>query len=196
MDMTSATPSRKEMRNLLRAQRIAMPDRLEKAAMLQSILRFWLLERADDVIGAYWPINGEFDPLPALYRWQEMAPENQQRRIALPVMNKQTKQLSFHVWYPSCPMEEDAYGIPKPKDTEQVYPTLLLVPCVGFGPGGLRLGYGGGFYDRTLADIQPRPYTVGLAYQMAYLPDLESQEHDIALNTILTENGQAWPASV
>ena len=54
-------------------------------------------------------------------------------------------------------MEDDAYDIPKPKDTEVFEPQLLLVPCVGYGPGGVRLGYGGGFYDRTLAALQPRP---------------------------------------
>jgi 5-formyltetrahydrofolate cyclo-ligase len=73
------------------------------------------------------------------------------------VVNKQHKTLTFHAWYPGCPMEEDAYGIPKPKDTELIVPTLLFVPCVGYGPGGYRLGYGGGFYDRTLATLQPRP---------------------------------------
>lgn len=53
-------------------------------------------------------------------------------------------------------MEPDAYGIPKPKDTEMIVPTLLFVPCVGYAAGGYRLGYGGGFYDRTLATLQPK----------------------------------------
>lgn len=194
MDTHSAISSRKELRDLLRAQRLAMPDRLEKAAMLQSVLRIWLVNRHDNIIGAYWPIHGEFDPLPALYRWQEASPESHQRRIALPVMNKETKQLTFHAWFPGCPMEEDAYGIPKPKDTQQLEPTLILVPCVGFASGGLRLGYGGGFYDRTLAALNPLPYTVGLAYNMGYIPDLKPLSHDIALDAILTEEGEFWPA--
>ncbi|CAK7054093.1 5-formyltetrahydrofolate cyclo-ligase [Saezia sanguinis] len=193
MNANHTTSERKELRQLLRAQRLAMPDRLEKAAMLQSVLRIWLIHRTDHIIGAYWPIHGEFDPLPSLYRWQEAAPENQQRRIGLPVVDKLTKQLTFHAWYPGCPMEEDAYGIPKPKDTEQIFPTLLLIPCVGYGPGGVRLGYGGGFYDRTLATLKPQPDTVGLAYSMSYLPDLVPQEYDIPLSTILTENGVSWP---
>jgi 5,10-methenyltetrahydrofolate synthetase len=90
-------------------------------------------------------------------------------------------------------MEEDAYGIPKPKDTELVVPTLLLVPCVGWGPGGYRLGYGGGFYDRTLADYKPKPVTVGLGYSMGWLPELTPEPHDIALDAILSEQGVAWP---
>lgn len=181
------------MRKLLRAKRLAMPDRLEKAAMLQSVLRTWLVSRTDQIIGAYWPIHGEFDPLPALYRWQEAAPMPQQRRIGLPVVNRETHLLTFHAWYPGCPMEKDAYGIPKPKDTEIITPTLLLIPCVGYGPGGVRLGYGGGFYDRTLASLNPLPDTVGLAYSMSYLPDLTPQEHDIPLASILTEQGMVWP---
>ena len=150
----------------------------------------------DSVIGAYWPIKGEFDPLPALHRWKEdgeLLEEPQLRRIGLPVIDKQTKTLSFHAWYPGCPMEEDAYGIPKPKDTEEIVPTLLFVPCVGYGPGGYRLGYGGGFYDRTLASLQPRPFTVGLGFTHGYLDDLEPAEHDIPLDAILNDNGVVWP---
>jgi 5-formyltetrahydrofolate cyclo-ligase len=71
-------------------------------------------------------------------------------------------------------MEEDAYGIPKPKDTEVIVPTLLFVPCVGYGPGGYRLGYGGGFYDRTLAALQPRPFTVGLGFTHGFVDDFPS----------------------
>lgn len=184
---------KKELRLQLQAQRQAMPDRLEKAAMLQSVLRSWLLERTDLVIGAYWPIHGEFDPLPALNRWQELAPAGQTRHIALPVTHKETKQLTFHAWYPGCAMEKDAYEIPKPKDTQQLTPTLLLIPCLGYGPKGMRLGYGGGFYDRTLAALSPQPYTVGLAYSIGFAPDLTPESYDIPLMSILTEKGIEWP---
>jgi len=170
-----------------------MPDRLERADRLQQVMRIWLFGRSDNTIGAYWPIKGEFDPLPALYRWSEAAEAGEERRIGLPVVNRETKQLTFHVWYPGCPMEEDAYGIPKPKDTEAFHPELLLVPCVGYGPGGYRLGYGGGFYDRTLASLQPKPFTVGLGYAHGFLPDLMPEPHDVPLDAILNENGTVWP---
>ena len=65
--------------------------------------------------------------------------------------------IRFHVWYPGCPMELDAYDIPKPKDTDPLRPQLLVVPCLGFGPGGVRLGYGGGFFGRVLAAVHPAP---------------------------------------
>jgi 5,10-methenyltetrahydrofolate synthetase len=89
-------------------------------------------------------------------------------------------------------MEEDAYGIPKPKDTPSFEPSLLLVPCVGYGPRGIRLGYGGGFYDRTLAELSPRPFTVGLAYSHGFLPWLAGEPHDVPLDVILNEDGVAW----
>ncbi|MDB5964261.1 MAG: 5-formyltetrahydrofolate cyclo-ligase [Polaromonas sp.] len=205
-------------RKALIEERLDMPDRLQRADLLQRVMRIWLVGRPDTVIGAYWPIKGEFDPLPALYRWQEDAilNENTQskagqapgthaqlanesiagrspRKIGLPVVDKVHKTLTFHAWYPGCPMEEDAYGIPKPKGTEVIVPTLLFVPCVGYGPGGYRLGYGGGFYDRTLATLQPRPATVGLGFAQGWLPDMEPEPHDIALDALLNDNGVVWP---
>ena len=205
-------------RKALVQSRLDMPDRLARSDLLQRVMRIWLVGSPHEVIGAYWPIKGEFDPLPALYRWQEdavLSPEFQEnmpsaqegraqlatesiagrspRKIGLPVVNKLDKTLTFHAWYPGCPMEDDAYGIPKPKDTEIIVPTLLFVPCVGYGPGGYRLGYGGGFYDRTLATLAPRPVTVGLGFANGWLPDLLPEPHDIPLDVLLNDQGAAWP---
>jgi 5-formyltetrahydrofolate cyclo-ligase len=224
-----------QQRQRLVDERLNLPDRLQRAEALQRVMRIWLVGRPDVVIGAYWPIKGEFDPLPALYRWQEdgalggfqppFSDSNSRpaqlndaqaainfvatvtgsaqpsstggsaspRKIGLPVVDKVHKTLTFYAWYPGCPMEEDAYNIPKPKDTEIVVPTLLFVPCVGFGPGGFRLGYGGGFYDRTLAALSPKPVTVGLAYSHASVPSFEPEPHDVPLAAILTDEGQAYP---
>lgn len=187
---------KRALRQQLIEQRLAMPDRVLRCDLLQRVMRIWLVNRPDTVIGAYWPIKGEFDPLPALHRWKEdgeLLEEPQLRRIGLPVVDKMHKTLKFHAWYPGCPMEEDAYGIPKPKDTEVIVPTLLFVPCVGYGPGGFRLGYGGGFYDRTLASLQPRPYTVGLGFTHGFLDELEPEPHDVPLDAILNDNGVVWP---
>ena len=180
---------KKLLRKQLQAERQGLLDRHQRSVHLQEVLRVWLVGRRENSIGAYWPIKGEFDALPALFRWSEA---DEHRRIGLPVMNRDTKQLRFHVWYPGCEMEEDAYGIPKPKDTEAFEPQLLLVPCVGFGPGGLRLGYGGGFYDRTLAALTPRPVTVGVGYAHGHLPWLKPEPHDVPLDAMLTEDGEHW----
>ena len=184
------------LRKALIEQRLNLPDRLQRSASLQQIMRIWLVGRSDTVIGAYWPIKGEFDPLPALHRWKEdgeLLEGPKLRRIGLPVVDKVHKTLVFHVWYPGCPMEEDAYGIPKPKDTEVVVPTLLFVPCVGYCAGGYRLGYGGGFYDRTLATLQPKPVTVGLGYAHGYIDDFLPEPHDMPLDAILNDHGKVWP---
>jgi 5-formyltetrahydrofolate cyclo-ligase len=186
---------RKALREKLIAARQALPDRLELAVQLQSVLRTWLVSRRESSIGAYWPIKGEFDPLPALYRWSEGGPEGSPRRIGLPVADKATGELRFHVWFPGCPMELDAYDIPKPKDTDEFKPALLLVPCVGFGPGGIRLGYGGGFYDRTLSELTPRPLTIGIGYAHGFLPLLRGGPDDLPLDVVLTEEGEMWRRS-
>ncbi len=184
------------LRKALVEDRLRMPDRLQRAELLQRVMRIWLVGRPDVSIGAYWPIKGEFDPLPALHRWKEdgeLLDQPQRRRIGLPVVDKLKKTLKFHAWYPGCPMEEDAYGIPKPKDTEVIVPTLLFVPCVGYGPGGYRLGYGGGFYDRTLAALPSPPFNVRLGYTQGFLPDLDPEPHDQPLDAILNDNGVVWP---
>ncbi len=187
--MQHPEPDRDALRKKLVRARLALGDRLERAVQLQSALRVWLVGRREHTIGAYWPIKGEFDPLPALYRWAEGAPEGVVRRIGLPVADRASGSLRFHVWYPGCPMELDAYDIPKPKDTEEFLPEILVVPCLGFGPGGVRLGYGGGFFDRTLASVAPRPVTVGVSYTHGFLPLLRSGPNDVELDAMLTEDG-------
>ena len=244
---------KKAQRARLIEERLNLPDRMERVFDLQRALRAFLVSRQDEIIGAYWPIKGEFDALPALYRWQEDAllgsdlhsneqspgdplepqilkqneplpgiryarsatefvanlldthlphtmhaalpsgPLASRRKIGLPVVDRVHKTLRFHAWWPGCPMEDDAYDIPKPKDTEVVMPTLLLVPCLGFGPRGYRLGYGGGFYDRTLAAISPKPFTVGLGFANGYVSSFSPEPHDVALDAILTDHGQVWP---
>jgi 5,10-methenyltetrahydrofolate synthetase len=180
---------KKALRRQLQAERQSLLDRHQRSVHLQEVLRVWLVGRQERAIGAYWPIKGEFDALPALYRWSEADPA---RRIGLPVVDRDSGQLRFHVWYPGCEMAEDAYGIPKPKDTAAFDPDMLLVPCVGFGPGGMRLGYGGGFYDRTLAALQPRPFTAGVGYAHGFIPWLVPESHDVPLDAILTEDGVQW----
>jgi 5-formyltetrahydrofolate cyclo-ligase len=188
---------KQQLRKELVTKRENLSDKLARIDALTQTMRMWLMSRTDSVIGAYWPIKGEFDPLPALHRWKEdgelmgqIQQRQKMRQIGLPVVNKATMQLKFHVWYPGCEMEADAYNIPKPKDTEVITPTLLFVPCVGFTEHGgkpYRLGYGGGFYDRTLASLSPRPFTVGLAFDCARC-DFEPQEHDMPLDVVLTDS--------
>ena len=206
------------IRQRLIAAREALPDRLERAVALQSVLRAWLVGHRVSTIGAYWPIKGEFDPLPALYRWTEAADvfaprtpsaspprggsqsawggpaptEANERIIGLPVVDKATESLQFHMWFPGCPMEPDAFDIPKPKGTPVFRPELLILPCLGYGAGGVRMGYGGGFYRRTIESLSPRLFTVGVGYSSGFLPLLRLGPQDLALDAMLTEDGVMW----
>jgi 5-formyltetrahydrofolate cyclo-ligase len=178
------------LRKRLLAERRAMADRELREQRLAAQLRRALAARLEGVIGAYWPIRGEFDPLPVLGEWLVAAPG---RSVGLPVIDPVTDAMTFHAWWPGCPMVPDRYGIPMPDGTRRVDAALLLVPCVGFGPGGVRLGYGGGYYDRTLGAMaaSTRPATLGIAFAHGWLPDLTALPHDIALDGILTEDGPA-----
>ena len=182
---------KKALRKRLLAERRAMPDRDERAARLADNLVHWLEQHPFATVGAYWPIRGEFDPLPALARWQAAAPAGTTREIGLPVIETATSHLRFHGWWPGAPMLPDQYGIPTPDGTPRVEPDVLLVPCVGFAPGGFRLGYGGGYYDRTLGAAGPHPATLGIAYAAGFVPELPVEVHDIALDGVLTEDGEA-----
>ena len=191
-DPTPPPTELQTQRKKLVAARQALPDRLERSVRLQENLRAWLVGRRERSIGAYWPIKGEFDPLPALYRWSEGAVDGSVRRVGLPVADRATRSLRFHVWYPGCETELDAYDIPKPKGTDEFVPELIVVPCLGFGPGGVRLGYGGGFFDRTLAALSPRPATVGVSFTHGFLPFLRATAGAAPLDALITEDGVMW----
>ena len=97
---------KKSLRQQLITQRAELNNRYALTLALQQVMRIWLVGREDTMIGAYWPIKGEFDPLPALHRWKEdgeLLEQQTRRRIGLPVVNKLHKTLTFHAWYPGCP---------------------------------------------------------------------------------------------
>jgi len=84
-------------------------------------------------------------------------------------------------------MEPGVYGIPIPREVEIVIPELLLAPMVGFDRAGYRLGYGGGYYDRTFAAISPKPYAIGIAYELSRLETIHPQAHDVPVDAVITE---------
>jgi hypothetical protein len=99
--------------------------------------------------------------------------------------------LEFWAWHPSAPLRRGVWDIPIPVERLVVRPTALLVPLVGFDDAGYRLGYGGGYYDRTLAVMRPRPLTIGIGYELGRLATIHPQPHDIQLDAIVTEAGLA-----
>ncbi|MDB5766826.1 MAG: 5-formyltetrahydrofolate cyclo-ligase [Collimonas fungivorans] len=140
----------------------------------------WGLAHPDGTLGVYWPIRGEPDLQPA---YAELAARGM--RLALPVVIDVDSPLRFVSWSPGEAMVKDSFGVAIPASYVTVIPQALLIPCVGFNRNKIRLGYGGGFYDRTLAPLA-RPQTVGIAYSCA-LAEFDGAAHDIALDAVITE---------
>lgn len=111
------------------------------------------------------------------------------RRAALPVIHTRSAPLDFHLWTPETPMAPGQYGIPEPQGTPAVTPDVLLIPCVGVDRARFRMGYGGGYYDRTLAAMFPRPRAIGIAYADTVVDSIAPEAHDIALDAVVTETG-------
>ena len=172
-------------RRLLIEQRAQLPDKANKDALLTDALIRAVQVINPGCLGVYCAIRGEFDPLPGLAR---LAPSLPQLHLALPVVETQTKRMHFVGWTPGEALQPGPYGIAEPVDqSRSVEPDALLLPCVGFVEAGLRLGYGGGYYDRYLA-TRADVFTIGLAYDACALDDLRAEPHDRLLDVILTES--------
>ena len=135
-------------------------------------------------IGFYWPFRGEVDPRVAAHRLRSRG-----SRTALPVVVAKGRPLEFREWQPGAATTPGPFGLPVPVDTPRVEPDVVLAPPVGFDGRGYRLGYGGGFFDRTLAAASPRPLAIGLAREMCRMPTIHPQPHDIPMDFIVTEDG-------
>lgn len=136
------------------------------------------------VLGAYWPIRREFDPLPFL---REQITKGLQ--IALPVIRIKNEPLEFRLWHPGTKMTPGIYNIPYPAGGKIVIPDALLIPMIGFDAAMYRLGYGGGYYDRTLAALSPRPQAIGIAFEIGRMETIRPLSHDIPMRWIITERG-------
>ena len=149
---------------------------------ITTLLQQGFPELCNKNIGIYWPIRGEFDPRPVGIHFQ-----HQGATLALPeVANKHTP-LCFQKWWANAPMKKGAYGIPTPENTGQVAVDVIMVPMLGFDSQGYRLGYGSGYFDRTLAVIKPRPLVIGIAFEVSRIASVDPQPHDIPMDFVVTE---------
>lgn len=152
-------------------------------AICAQVVAWWKAERPA-ALGVYWPLRDEPDLHPAYAELARLG-----ARLLLPVVVQKHAALEFTEWQIGEAMVKDAMGVAVPAQLrlQTAYPPALLVPCLGFNPQRYRLGYGGGFYDRTLARHQPRPRTLGIAYQCLQVR-FDSDGHDVALDRIVTES--------
>ena len=133
-------------------------------------------------LGFYWPIRGEIDAR-ELARLHIAAGG----QAALPVIVTKHAPVEFWNWHPGIPTVRGVLDIPVPRERHLVIPDVLVVPLIGFDRAQFRLGYGGGYYDRTLAAMNPRPLTIGIAAAEAQLETIYPQPHDIPMDVIVTE---------
>jgi 5-formyltetrahydrofolate cyclo-ligase len=174
------------LRKALKATRGALDPAIKvqwDAHIGAQVVAWWRL-RQMGTVGVYWPLAGEPD-LRAAYAELALAGV----RLALPVVMERNAPLAFTEWKLDEPMLADEMGVAVPATLRFVErPPALLIPCLGFDAEGYRLGYGGGYYDRTL-ELMPRPLTLGIAYS-----NQEAQfghgPHDVPLDVIVTERSR------
>ncbi len=181
---------RKAERERLIAARLAVPaaERTEAAAGVAHALDRLVEVAPGTGVSAYWPFRGELD----LRGWLGAVIERG-GRAALPVVVTKGQPLVFREWAPGATMERGVWNIPIPAEGPEITPDVVVAPLVGCDPGCYRLGYGGGFYDRTLAAM-PRPrLVVGVGLPLVEIPTIHPQPHDVPMDVIVTrEDAIRW----
>jgi 5-formyltetrahydrofolate cyclo-ligase len=195
--MTNATPIdatpagwdeirawRKQTRETLIAQRLAVATHVRLARGQTAKQR--LLEAVDfsahPTLGIYWPMRGEMDVRDIARKHIETGGV-----VGLPVVVERSAPVEFWKWQPGMKMRRGIWDIPIPAEREVLNPDVLVIPLVGFDAQGYRLGYGGGYYDRTIAAAPRRPFCVGLGFSEAHLPTIFPQPHDMPMDLIVTD---------
>jgi 5-formyltetrahydrofolate cyclo-ligase len=183
---------RKATRTALLAHRrsLALRDKKRVAAAVTEQLAT-LGPRLDGRrIGFYWPMKGEID-LVAFVRSMIRG----LGAAALPVVVAKNQALEFWQWTPRTKLcNRGLWNIPTPMDRVLVTPDVLLVPLIGFDAAGYRLGYGGGYYDRTLAALGSPALKIGVGHELGRLETIHPQPHDVPMDVIITEGGTTYRA--
>ena len=173
--------SRPELRKLLRKKRLDMTadQKLALDTEIGRQLLAWCRQNKPASLGVYWPIQAEPDLRPCYQQLQDSG-----LHLSLPLVTGKDMALSFLDWQAGDAMTVDSYGIAIPAHGRLVsQPPVLIIPCLGWNTAGYRLGYGGGFYDRTLA-VSQRPVAIGIAYACMQA-EFASEPHDIAMDFII-----------
>ena len=182
---------RKVKRDELRAARktLSVDEHASASARISDALENVLNDKFDGAKGLtlsmYWPIKGEPDLRSLMAKLHGAGVV-----IALPLVETKAAPLVFRLWTPDTKMVRGDWNIPvPPADAKILTPDISLAPLVGWDDECYRLGYGGGYFDRTLASLDPRPFKIGVGYASAKLATIFPQPHDIAMDLILTQDG-------
>ncbi len=185
MEAAEVKTWRRAERERLLAARMALSLSVRRAAgeKIGAGVREILAERPG-ALGVYWPFRGEFDPRPLIEAEVSVG-----RVVALPVVVDKKGPLEYRAWKPGEPLVAGVWDIPIPEKREIVVPAAVLAPLVGFDSAWYRLGYGGGYFDRTLAAFRPRPLAIGVGFAFQEIATIHPQEFDIPMDVIVTEAG-------
>lgn len=158
---------------------------LDKNANAQ-LLSFLKQSEPDQVIAAYMPIRTEVSPLPAMAKMVTRG-----NCICVPVIVGAGQPLEFHEWTPETEMVDGMFGAAIPKDGVALVPDIIVTPLLAFDPAGYRMGYGGGFYDRTFEKLNAikKVLAIGYAYSDQEIMIVPREDTDYKLNAVITEKG-------
>lgn len=175
---------RKAERQRLIGGRLALTqaDRQARSERIAHRLDLAVGRFAGRIVGTYWPFRGE----PDLRNWGIRIIERG-GRIALPVVIQEGWPLEYRIWAPGDPLERGVWNILAPSRGPAVQPDIVIAPVVGFDEQKYRLGYGGGFFDRTLAAMPRRPLAIGVGYAQSRIATIYPQPHDIAMDVVVTD---------
>ena len=176
---------RKSTRDTLIAARMALTVKVrqEKGDKAKQKLLAAVDLKKYPTLGIYWPMRGEIDVRDIARKHIEAGGS-----VGLPVVVEKAAPVEFWKWEPGMGMKRGVWNIPVPLKREVLTPDALIVPLVGFDAEQYRLGYGGGYYDRTIAALGRRPFCVGLGFTEAELPTIYPQPHDIPMHLIVTDS--------
>lgn len=179
---------RRATRERLIAARVALSVEAHRAASrgIDERLTAHFSDLASGLTGFYWPFRREFDALPFARRLIAAG-----GAVALPVVRGKGEPLEFRRWQPGTKMNVGVYDIPYPAEGKAVRPTALLVALLGFDREAYRLGYGAGYYDRTIAAMVRRPRIIGIGFELGRLETVRPQPHDFPMDFIVTESTAA-----
>ena len=183
-----STARRRALRRDMVARRSVLGEAAH-AALSASIVEHLRAVLAPPAVVAFcWPVKHEPDVRAIVELWATAG-----TRVVLPVVVAEEAPLAFREWTAATPMQPDRYGIPTPQAGDWLQPDLILLPLNGFDAAGYRLGYGGGYFDRTLATLSPRPLAVGVGFEINRLASIRPESHDQQLDWIVTEAGAFRP---
>ena len=174
-----------EQKRALREQALATRARFDPAlghALVGILLNGPCAPRAGQVVAGFWALPGEIDIGPLLH-----ALVSRGNPVCLPQTPPRGQPLTFRAWSPGAPLQPGRFGTAHPSGPVLV-PDVLLVPLLAFDRTGARLGYGGGYYDRTLAALPGRP-AIGCAFAAQEVPSVPTEPTDIPLQAVATESG-------